>query len=112
MKERQREQEAVGRGDLPAGEEVDGIGGEVVVGEDRALGRAGGAGGVDDARRRVAVERDRRAGIGMASGRVASGELGRMNSAGSASFRMWPISRSRYSMLTGTKMTPSLTQAR
>src|SRR5580704_4851542 len=32
--------------------------------------------------------------------------------AGSASRRMWASSRSRYRMLMGTKMTPSLTQAR
>ena len=57
----QREQEAVGGGDLPAGEQIDGVGGEVVVGEDGAFRRAGGAGGVDDAGGRIAVERARRA---------------------------------------------------
>ena len=59
----QGEQETVGGGDLPAGQQIDGVRGEVVVGEDGALGSAGGAGGVDDAGGSVAVEGD--------SGRVA-----------------------------------------
>jgi len=58
MKERQAEQEPVGRGDLPAGEKVDRVGREVVVGEDRAFGRTCRARGIDDACRPVAVERD------------------------------------------------------
>ena len=57
VKQRQREQEAVGCGDLPAGEQVDGVRGEVVVREDRAFGRAGGAGGIDDAGRSIAIQR-------------------------------------------------------
>ena len=58
VEQRQGEQEPVGGGDLPAGEQVDGVGGEVVVGEDGAFGRAGGAGGVDDAGGSVAIEGD------------------------------------------------------
>ena len=37
VEERQAEEETVGLGDLPAGQEIDGVRGEVVVGEDCAL---------------------------------------------------------------------------
>ncbi len=56
VKQGQGEEETVCRGDLPAGEQGDGVGGEVVVGEDGAFGRAGGAGGVDDAGRGIAIQ--------------------------------------------------------
>ena len=56
VKQGQREQEPVGVGDLPAGEQVERVRCEIVVREDRAFGRAGGAGRVDDGRRRIAVE--------------------------------------------------------
>ncbi len=73
VKQGQGEQEAVGRGDLPAGEQGDGVGGEVVVGEDRAFGCAGGAGGVDDAGRGIAIQRRRRGGReGMAAASAVS----------------------------------------
>ena len=78
VEERQREQEAVGGGDLPAGEQVDGVGGEIVVGEDGAFGRAGGAGGVDDAGGRVAIERRSRGGRGHGGG--FGGEFGGVQS--------------------------------
>src|SRR5439155_1779328 len=51
------EEEAVVAGDPPAVHQINGVRREVVMGENRSLGRAGGAGGVDDRRGRVAVER-------------------------------------------------------
>ena len=74
VKQGQGEQETIGGGDLPAGEQGDGVGGEVVVGQDRAFRRAGGAGGVDDAGRGVAIEGDSRA-IGRHGGGLG-GEFG------------------------------------
>ena len=55
MEERKGQQEAILIGDLPAGEEIQGVGGEIVVGEDCAFGGSGGAGGVDQRGGRVAV---------------------------------------------------------
>ena len=107
VEERQGEQEAVGRGDLPAGEQVDGVGGEVVVGEDRAFGRAGGAGGVDDAGGRIAIEGDDGA-VGGHGGGFGGEFGGRPDGDGAVEgssrrrrrrarrrCRMWAISRSR-----------------
>ncbi len=56
VEEGQREEEPVGGGDLPAGGESDGIGGEVVVGKHRAFGDAGGARGIDDSGGCFAIE--------------------------------------------------------
>ena len=58
VEERQREQESGRAGDLPAGDEIDRVGREVVVREDGAFRRAGGAGCVDDGGRVIAVERN------------------------------------------------------
>ena len=60
VEERERQQKAIALGDLPAGNEVQRIRGEVVMREHGALRRAGGAGGVDDRGGRVAVEVDER----------------------------------------------------
>jgi len=61
VEQREREQEAVFGGDAPAGEEVEGVGAEVVVGEHGSLGGPGGAGGIDDGGGGVAGEARRRA---------------------------------------------------
>src|SRR6202044_3808330 len=52
----QGQQQAIGGGDLPAGEQIQGVSGEVVVGQDGALGGPRGAGGVDQSGRRVPVQ--------------------------------------------------------
>ena len=70
VEKRQREQEAVGFGNLPAGEEIDGVGGEVVVREDRAFRDARGAGRVDQRGGGVAVERGHWPCRGCVSGEV------------------------------------------
>ena len=56
VEQRQREQKAIRGRDLPRREKIDRVGGEIVVREHGAFGRAGGAGGVDDAGRIVAVD--------------------------------------------------------
>ena len=56
VKQRQREQKAIGARDLPAGQQIQGVGGEVVVRENGALGGAGGAGSIDERGGRVAIE--------------------------------------------------------
>ena len=120
MEERQHGQVAVVARDAPAGHEVDGVGGEVVVREHRALGSAGGARRVDDRRRLVAVDGQARhaAGArlaprapasststtGLPAGNSAACAAVATISCGSASATMWPISRSRYSTLIGTKI--------
>ena len=58
VKQRQRQQKPVGGGDGPAGVQVERVGCEIVVREDGAFGNAGGAGGVDEGRGSIAVERD------------------------------------------------------
>ena len=58
VEERQRQQKAIGRGDLPARNQTDGVGGEIVVREDGALGSSGGPRCIDDASRCVAIERN------------------------------------------------------
>jgi hypothetical protein len=58
VEEREREEEAVVTGDAPRSQQVDGVRQEVVVRQDGAFGCAGGAGGVDDRHRVVAVEGD------------------------------------------------------
>ncbi len=66
VEQRQREQQAVGSADLPTGQKGDRIGGEVVVGQDRALGDARGSRRVDDGRGGVAIQ----AGLGPRRGGV------------------------------------------
>ena len=94
VEEREREEEAVAVGDLPHGQQVDGIGGEVVVRQDGAFRRAGRARGVDDRGGRIAVEVFDRTIVAIGSvscGRSASVIVSR----GSASSVMCAISRSR-----------------
>src|SRR5438105_7930012 len=58
VEERKGEEKAIAIADLPTSQQVDRIGEEVVVCKDGAFRRAGGAGGVDDRGRCVAVEWD------------------------------------------------------
>src|SRR5205823_4596816 len=64
----EREQKPVGGSDLPAGQQVDGVGCEVVMSENGAFGCTRGAGGINDACRGVAVERGLRALSGQRGG--------------------------------------------
>ena len=57
VKQRQRQQKAVGAGNLPARDQIERVGGEIVVRQHGALGRACGPGSIDDARRSVAIDR-------------------------------------------------------
>ena len=133
MEERQREQQLVAIRNLPAREQIEGVGREVVVRENGALGRAGGAGRVDQRGRRIAIENRPRAGREAVTeprsrfqwstaspGRSAICQTGTaaVNTPrvtthfGSASATICAISRSRYRMLIGTKMAPSFKHAR
>lgn len=60
MEQRQRQQKTIGARDLPARQKIERVRGEVVVREDGALGDAGGAGCINDAGGRIAVESDLR----------------------------------------------------
>ena len=68
VEEREREQETIGARDLPAGEKIERVRGQVVVREDGALGDAGGAGGVDDAGGRIAIQSNLRPFVGQGGG--------------------------------------------
>ena len=57
VKQRQREKQAVAIVDLPAGKQIEGIGGEIIVRENRAFRDSGGAGSVDQRGGRIAIER-------------------------------------------------------
>ena len=56
VKQRKRQQETVGAGDLPGCQQTDRVGRKVIVREHCALRSSGGAGGVDDARGRIAID--------------------------------------------------------
>src|SRR5580704_15013653 len=68
VEERQGQKKTVGARDLPAGEQIERVRGNVVVREDGALGHAGGAGGVDDAGGGIAVQKNLRAFVGQNGG--------------------------------------------
>jgi len=68
VEEREGEQESISAGDLPAGGEVQGVRGEVIVREHCAFGSAGGSGGIDDAGGSIAIQMDARAFVGKRGG--------------------------------------------
>ena len=57
VEQRQGQQETVFVGNLPARDQIQRVGGEIIVRENRAFGLSCGAGGVDQRRGGVAVER-------------------------------------------------------
>ena len=56
VEEREREQESIGPGNLPAGGKIQCISGEIIVGEHRAFRCSRGSGGIDDPGGRLAVD--------------------------------------------------------
>jgi hypothetical protein len=71
VEKRKREKQPIGWSELPTSKETDGVGGEVVVGEDGAFGDACGAGGIDECGRGAAIER-----LAVVERRRVSGEIG------------------------------------
>ena len=83
VKQRQRRQIAVGAGDSPSGDEREGVGREIALRKDRAVGGAGRARGVDERHRRVGIgghgdaRRGLRSGFGGERGDVPDGHFAR-----------------------------------
>ncbi len=96
MKQRQRQQQSIVFGKLPAGMQIDRVRHEVVVREDRAFGCAGGARGVDQCRGRMRrPDREMIRASPDPSQSAQGNSFSVISSFGSASARMCDISRSR-----------------